>query len=59
MMADSDVVCSDAAKFHAPDEPTGYLAWHEWAEQKAKTHRQSKCPTCGLYAVWTPKKETT
>ena len=32
--------------------PSAYLEWHEWAERKAKTHRQVKCPGCGLYAIW-------
>jgi hypothetical protein len=41
--------CPDAAKYHAPDEPSGYLPWHDWAEEKAKTHKQTRCPTCGLY----------
>ena len=36
--------------------PTGYVAWHEWAEEMMKTHRQRKCPGCGLYAIWEPKK---
>ena len=34
--------------------PTGYLAWHEWAEKKARTHRQTRCPGCGLYKIWKP-----
>lgn len=36
--------------------PSGYLAWHEWAERMSKTHRCQRCPTCGFYAVWTPKE---
>jgi len=39
--------------------PEGYLAWHEWAEKKAKTHRQVKCKGCGLYALWVPKARKT
>lgn len=39
--------------------PEGYLAWHEWAEAKAKTHRNTKCPGCGLYKIWTPKPPKT
>ncbi len=34
---------------YLPDEPSGYLAWHAWAEQKAKTHRQRQCPECSLW----------
>jgi hypothetical protein len=34
------------------DEPSGYLAWHEWAEKKAKTHEQRQCPKCGLWSIY-------
>lgn len=30
-------------------EPQGYVAWHEWAEKKSKTHDQEQCPLCGLW----------
>lgn len=36
---------------HEP-EPAGYMAWHEWADAKAKTHRQCRCPGCGLWVLW-------
>lgn len=39
---------------HTP-EPTGYFAWHEWAERMTKTHKQIRCPGCGLWAIWTPR----
>ena len=32
--------------------PSDYVAWHDWAERKAKTHTQHRCPTCGRFAVW-------
>jgi hypothetical protein len=35
--------------------PQGYVAWHNWAEQKAKTHRQVKCKGCDRYAIWIPR----
>ena len=35
--------------------PDGYLAWHEWAEKKAKTHEQTQCPTCGFWSIWKRK----
>ena len=41
---------------HNGDDNLPYLAWHEWAAEKAKTHKQIKCPHCGLYRVWIPKK---
>jgi hypothetical protein len=39
---------------HAKDVPNGYIAWHEWARVKARTHACSRCPGCGLYKVWVP-----
>lgn len=33
--------------------PTGYVAWHEWAEKMSKTHHQERCSNCGLWAIWT------
>lgn len=43
---------------HTPVPPAAqsrYLDWHEWAEEKAKTHRQERCPGCGLFKVWVPR----
>lgn len=45
--------CPDRAK-HTP-APRSYLAWHEWAEEKSKTHTSTRCPTCDLYAIWKKK----
>jgi hypothetical protein len=42
--------CPDVEKHTAA--PTGYLAWHEWAARKAKTHTQHRCPTCGFWVIW-------
>ncbi len=36
--------------------PDGYIAWHSWAEEMGKTHKQRKCPGCGLYAIWEPRR---
>jgi hypothetical protein len=36
---------------HTPS-PGGYVAWHEWAEKKAETHEQVRCPVCGRWSVW-------
>lgn len=44
-------LCPDAAKRHTK-APTGYIAWHEWAEKKSKTHKQERCPTCGFFSIW-------
>jgi hypothetical protein len=35
--------------------PEGYLAWHEWAERKAKTHECTQCPECFLWGIWVRK----
>lgn len=40
---------------HTP-APTDYLMFHAWAKEKRKTHRQTRCPGCGLWAVWVPKQ---
>jgi hypothetical protein len=42
---------TDGTCKHTPC-PEEYLAWHEWAERKAKTHVQERCPHCGLWAIW-------
>lgn len=39
---------------HTPS-PEGYVEWHSWAERKAKTHKQVKCKSCGLYEIWSKK----
>lgn len=36
---------------HTP-HPRGYLEWHAWAEEMAATYDQTKCPGCGLMAIW-------
>lgn len=36
--------------------PEGYLAWHAWAEKKARRHWQVQCDECGLWAIWRRKK---
>src|SRR5258708_6401232 len=43
-------VCSNIAN-HEP-EPEGYIARFEWAKLMGKTHKQSQCPDCGLWAIW-------
>lgn len=42
-------------RFHTP-EPDGYPAWFEWAADMSKTHRQTRCKSCGLFKIWVPKK---
>lgn len=49
------------AKFPAcrpPKEPQGYLAWHEWAERKSKTHKQVRCREHGLFHNWIRREVT-
>jgi hypothetical protein len=44
------VYCRNPQKHtKAPDD---YLGWHAWAEKKARTHAQERCPGCGLWKVW-------
>jgi len=39
---------------YEPTEPSGYVAWHEWAPKYAKTHKQTPCPKCGIL-LWRPR----
>ena len=41
---------------HTP-RPEGYGDFMDWAEKKAKTHVQTRCPDCGLWTIWKPKKK--
>lgn len=52
-MAD-EAECPDL--MHHTPCPKGYLEWHAWAREMARTHRQVKCAGCGLYAIWIAKK---
>ena len=37
--------------------PTGYVAWHEWAEKKiADGWRQVRCKKCRLFVEWIKPK---
>ena len=38
---------------HTPTPP--YPEWLDWARQKSRTHKQVRCPGCGLWHVWVPK----
>ena len=42
--------CPNEAE-HTP-EPQSYLAWHNWADEKNKTHRQIRCSGCGRFKIW-------
>jgi hypothetical protein len=41
----------------SPVGPYDQLQWYAWAEHMSKTHRQVRCPMCGLFAVWVLKKK--
>jgi len=41
---------------HVKGEPEGYIAWQEWARQKARTHRQFRCDGCGYFVIWTRRR---
>jgi hypothetical protein len=45
------VVCPPECN-HGPDN---YVAWHEWAEKTGRTHKQTRCPVCGLFTIWRKK----
>ncbi len=42
------------AKNHS-QSPELYLDWMSWAEKMSKTHKQVRCPGCGLFKMWVPK----
>lgn len=49
---DDESDCSDQDQ-HTP-VPDGYVDRSEWAKQMlARGAAQRRCPTCGLYAIWT------
>jgi hypothetical protein len=41
---------------HTPT-PDGFYDLVEWVDKKSKTHDQTRCYGCGLYAVWVPKAD--
>lgn len=43
-----------AAETHTPC-PEGYMDRIRWFKRMAKTHRQTRCPKCLLWAIWVPK----
>jgi hypothetical protein len=53
---DPNPTCPNASE-HTP-VPRGYLDWHEWAEEKAKTHTPKQCPGCGRWLLHEPIRKT-
>lgn len=47
--------CTNAAA-HTPC-PAGHIAWHTWSDKMRRTHRQKRCPVCGLFVIWVAKKK--
>lgn len=45
--------CPEASKHTLT--PEGYIAWHSWAHDAGKHHRQIRCHGCGLYKIWVSK----
>lgn len=45
--------CPDRTKHTTA--PDGYMAWHDWAREKSKTHDQRRCPTCRFWVLWVPR----
>ncbi len=48
----SKTICTNI-KNHTP-QPTGYVGWHQWAEEMSETHEQVTCPRCGFHEIWIP-----
>jgi len=51
---DGSPACPNIAS-HTPC-PRGYNEWHAWAARMYRTHTQSRCPGCGLYKIWEPRR---
>lgn len=35
-----------------PGEPVSYRIWLTWVVARSQTHRQARCPSCGMLKVW-------
>jgi hypothetical protein len=35
--------------------PYDYAERQFWAEKKMRTHKQVRCPECGLFEIWVKK----
>lgn len=45
------------AELHTP-APSGYAAWYDWAASMYyRGARQSNCPGCGLFLIWSAPRE--
>ena len=43
--------CGRKGRFYRR-EPSGYVAWQEWAEKMIRTHHLERCPGCDKFTVW-------
>lgn len=50
----SPAMCA-ACRKRVERQPTGYIAWFEWAERQAKRYEQHACPDCGRFTIWKRK----
>lgn len=51
--------CPNSAEHNDEANHLGYVAWHAWAKEKAKTHRQERCPGCGFHCIWVRRTNMT
>ena len=51
------VICPTCAALcaHTPS-PNGYTEKAAWFKRMGNTHKVERCPNCGLFAMWVPKK---
>jgi hypothetical protein len=47
--------CPNRAKH--TKKPEGFAEFMAWAEKKAKTHTQVRCPGCHRWLIWKPKRK--
>lgn len=46
--------CLDAASHQL--HPAGYIQHSEWADRAQVVATQRQCPSCDLWAIWTPRR---
>lgn len=48
------VYCDPAPPAQHLHGPGNYTAWHAWAADMQRTHKQYTCPDCRLPVIWRP-----
>ncbi|MFF3928209.1 hypothetical protein [Streptomyces hirsutus] len=54
-MSDRTPPCPSAVQ-HTP-HPVRQFAHEAWAQQMLRTHKQTRCPGCGLWKIWVERPD--